>query len=331
MLFRYLMLLSCCAAALLAKAQDLHYSQFYHNPMHASPAQTGAFDGDLRAMGLYRSQWSSVPVSYRTMALGADKKVWQRGSSTLAAGLLLQHDKAGDAGLTWTQVGLSVSAEQALSARHAVSVGFGAGIAQRRFDISGLKFRNQWTGDVFDPTLPTKEAFDQSSGLRPTLSAGLGWRFSAPDYRTGVAVGLGAFHLNRPSVSFRDADREPLPMRLAGNVHATARLNQNLDLVVFAGAWQMGTAQEILAGGGARLWLTPQETALRFTVGTRLGDALIPALQYEFGDWIVGLSYDWNVSDFDVATRRRGGVELAVVYRSLPVPPVKTFKSCPVF
>jgi hypothetical protein len=62
-----------------------------------------------------------------------------------------------------------------------------------------------------------------------------------------------------------------------------------------------------------------------------LGDALIPAVQYEYGDWTIGLSYDWNISDFDVATRGRGGFELAVLYRPLPVPPVKKFKSCPVF
>jgi type IX secretion system PorP/SprF family membrane protein len=317
--------------AALAGAQDLHYSQFYHNPMHFGPAQTGAFDGDLRAMGLYRSQWSSVPVPFRTMALGADKKVLQRGNNTLAAGLLVQHDKAGDGGLTWTQVGLSASVAHALNPRHALSVGFGAGMAQRRFDISGLKFRNQWTGDVFDPALPTKETFEQSSGLKPTLSAGINWRFSMPDLRTGANVGLGVFHLNRPSVGFRDNAREPLPMRLALSANSTVRLNQNFDLVVFAGAWQMDKAQEILAGGGARMWLTPDETALRFTIAARLGDAVIPALQYEFGDWTVGLSYDWNVSDFEAATRGRGGVEVAVVYRALPVPPVKTFKSCPIF
>lgn len=93
----------------------------------------------------------------------------------------------------------------------------------------------------------------------------------------------------------------------------------------------MRTARELEGGGGVRLWLTPGQNAVQFTLATRLGDALIPALQYEFGDWTVGLSYDWNISDFEQATRGRGGYELAVIYRTVPAPAVKTFKSCPIF
>ncbi|MFN0016577.1 MAG: PorP/SprF family type IX secretion system membrane protein [Saprospiraceae bacterium] len=321
----------CWCAALRVSAQDLHFSQFYNNPMHGSPALTGAFGGDLRAMGLYRSQWTSVPVSYSTLALGADKKVLENKNFSVAAGLLVQHDKAGDAGLSWTQVGFSGSVVRALNALHSVSVGIGAGLAQRSFDISGLKFGRQWSGDVYDSTLPTNEAFDLSSGMLPTLSAGLGWRLALPDMRTEAVVGIGAFHLNQPSVGFRGNSREPLPVRFSATASSTVLLNQNFDLVVFAEAWHMGTARETLAGGGARMWLVPGERAVRFTVAVRLGDAVIPAVQYEFGDWAVGLSYDWNTSQFETATNGRGGFELAVLYRSLPVPPPKTFKSCPIF
>ncbi len=330
MLNRFFPLL-CCCAALSVGAQDLHFSQFYHNPMHGSPALTGGFEGDFRAMGLYRSQWASVPVSYSTVALGADKKVLERGGNIVAAGLLVQHDKAGDAGLSWTQVGLSGSVSRALNAQHTVSVGFGAALAQRRFDISGLKFMRQWTGDVYDASLPNKESFDQSSGLVPTLSAGLAWRLTMPDPRTEANVGIGAYHLNQPSVGFRDNSREPLPMRFSVLANSTVRVNQNFDLVVFGEAWQMGAAQETLVGGGARMWLAPNERALRFTLAARFGDAVIPAVQYEFGDWTVGLSYDWNTSDFQTATSGQGGMEVAVVYRVLPVPPPKLFKSCPIF
>lgn len=120
-------------------------------------------------------------------------------------------------------------------------------------------------------------------------------------------------------------------MRLSVLASSTLRVNQNFDAVVFGEAWQMGAAQETLLGGGARMWLAPGERAIRFTLATRLGDAIIPAVQYEFGDWTVGLSYDWNTSDFETATNGRGGMELAVVYRALPVPPPKQFKSCPIF
>ncbi|MCS7037873.1 MAG: type IX secretion system membrane protein PorP/SprF [Saprospiraceae bacterium] len=81
MLFRWLTLCLCCGCLGLLEAQDLHFSQFYHHPMHYSPALTGAFEGEVRAMGLARSQWTSVPVSYQSLALGADRKVWARGKN----------------------------------------------------------------------------------------------------------------------------------------------------------------------------------------------------------------------------------------------------------
>jgi len=327
---RFFTLVFLCLAANTG-AQDLHFSQPYHNPMHFTPAQTGVFRGDLRAMGLYRSQWTSVPVSYRTFAGAFDMKAWQRGANTLGAGLLIQQDKAGDAGLSWLQIGFSGSATRALNDMNSLSVGFGVSVAQRRFDISGLKFKNQWTGDTYDASLPTKESFNESSGLSPTLSAGLNWRLEIPGTRTEANVGIGAFHLNRPAIGFDPDGSEQLPMRLAVLANTAVALNETYDLIVFAMGQRMRTAQEILFGAGGRLWLVPGQTALQFTLGMRLGDALIPTLQYEYGDWTIGLSYDWNRSDFEAATNGRGGFELAVVYRSLPVPPVKTFKSCPVF
>ena len=327
---RFFTLLLLCSGALL-RAQDLHFSQFYLHPLHYNPAQTGAMPGDLRAAALYRSQWTTVPVSYRTEAGAVDVKLLRRGANALSAGLLLQHDKAGDAGLTWTQIGLTGAVAHVLDEQNTLSAGFGLSIVQRSFDIAGLTFKNQWTGDLFDPAQPTKETFDRSSGLSPTVSAGLTWLFAVPRTRTLVNAGAGAAHLNRPRINFRDDAEIRLPTRLAFTVNSAVQLNEFLDLVVFGLVQRMGKAQEIIGGAGAKLWLIPNDAALQFALSTRLGDALIPALQYQRGNWTVGLSYDWNISGFEVATAHRGGFEIGVVYQSIPAPPVKTFKSCPIF
>jgi hypothetical protein len=100
--------------------------------------------------------------------------------------------------------------------------------------------------------------------------------------------------------------------------------------VAFGAAQQMTKSRETLFGGGVRRVLSP-DAAVQFTLASRFGDALIPTFQVEWLNWTAGLSYDVNISDFDVATNGRGGFEIAVVYRTLPVPPVKAFKSCPIF
>ena len=333
MFFRTFTLVVLLLLPMLTSSQDLHYSQFYHQALQLNPAQTGVFQGDFRAAALYRNQWSSVPVSYRSYAVSADRKMLDFGDNILSLGLLLQHDKAGDAGLRWTQVGLSASVARALSEQHSVSAGLGLAFVQRGFDISALTFKNQWSaGDyMFDPNLPTKETFNQSSGMRSTLSAGLNWHWAVPDKRTEANAGVGAFHLNRPNMGFDRNTAEPLPIRLAIFANTAVALNEFFDLVVFAQMQRMGTAQEIVAGAGPRFWLVPELAAVQLSIATRVGDALIPALQYQRGNWTFGLSYDWNTSSFEAATRGRGGLELAAVYRSMPVPPAKALKSCPIF
>ncbi len=311
-------------------AQDLHYSQFYLNPLHLNPALTGIFRGDFRAAGQYRSQWASVPVPYNTLSATADWKTLKRDLNLLSVGVQMQHDRAGDATLTWTQVGATASVAHALGQNQAISAGAGVAFVQRAFDISKLKFRNQWSGDLFDAALPTGENFDKNSGLAPTLSAGLNWHYESSESRSRLDAGVGAFHLNRPKINFRDDTDQRLSTRLTVMLNGALQTGEFTDFVAFGAAQQMSKAREIVAGGGVRRVLS-QDVAVQFTLATRIGDALIPAFQVEWLNWTAGLSYDWNISDFDVATSNRGGFEIAVVYRPLPVPPLKAFKSCPIF
>lgn len=311
-------------------AQDLHFSQFYQHPLHYNPAQTGVFQGLWRASGIYRGQWTSVPVNYQSFAGAFDYKLVQRENNLLAFGVLLQHDQAGDGGLTWSQLGLNASAGHALGEEQLVSVGFGLGFAQRAVDLSGLKFKNQWTGDVFDPARPTGEVLNRSTGLVPTLSAGLVWQYRSAENRNSANLGAGVSHLNRPKVNFADAATQRLPFRLAASAQGAVQISDQSDLVAFGLGQIMGKNREIMAGGGFRRWLT-ESNAVQFSLAVRLGDAVIPAIQLERNSWTFGLSYDWNTSKFDLATKGRGGFELSAVYRALPAPPPKTLKSCPIF
>lgn len=315
-------------------AQDLHYAQFYHNPMHMSPASTGAFQGRWRVSGHYRSQWQSVPVSYTTYAVAADWNAVQRSKSQLSFGVLLQNDQAGDAHLSWAQGGMTVSAAHAIDKSSTLSLGFGLGAVQRSVDISQLKFKNQWDSDIFNPALPSKESYGGNSGLAPTLSAGLMWHYQQEETRTSAKVGLGAFHLNRPVVSLGDIDAYKLPVRSTLYADGAYQIREQSDVVAFVAMQHMKSAKELLIGGGIRQILTTglaNMSAVRATLAARWGDALIPAVQLERNNWLLGISYDWNISGFKTATNGRGGIEIAVVWRVVPVPVTKVVKCCPVF
>lgn len=323
-------LLLCCGIAATASGQDLHFSQFTQHPLHYNPAQTGAFQGSWRAGAIYRGQWLSVPVNYRSFAGAFDYKFAPKGKHLIAAGVLLQHDDAGDGGLAWNQLGLSASAAHALSEEQALSVGFSLGLVQRSVDLGGLTFKNQWNGDVFDPSASTGETLSRSSGLSPSVAAGLCWLYRSAEYRHSAEIGAGATHLNRPRINFAEDADQRLPIRLSVSAKGYYQVSEQLDLTGFALGQQMADNREIIAGGGLRRWLDAT-TAVQFSLAMRLGDAVIPCFQLEREGWTFGLSYDWNISDFDVATRGRGGLELSAVYRSLPAPLPRATKSCPIF
>ncbi|HNM27115.1 MAG TPA: PorP/SprF family type IX secretion system membrane protein [Saprospiraceae bacterium] len=323
-------LFCCYVAAAPAAAQDLHYSQFTQHPLHYNPAHTGVFEGTWRAGAIYRGQWLSVPVNYRSFAGAFDYKFARHDRHLIAAGILLQHDDAGDGGLAWNQLGLSASAAHALGEEQALSVGFSLGLAQRSVDLGSLKFKNQWNGDVFDPSAPSGETLNRSSGLSPSFAAGLCWQYRSGEYRHSADIGAGATHLNRPRINFAEDAEQRLPVRLSVAARGNLQMTEQLDLTGFALGQLMGQNREIIAGGGLRRWLDAT-TAVQFSLAMRLGDAVIPCFQLEREGWTFGLSYDWNISGFDVATRGRGGLELSAVYRSLPAPAPRATKSCPIF
>ncbi|HMX41721.1 MAG TPA: PorP/SprF family type IX secretion system membrane protein, partial [Saprospiraceae bacterium] len=315
-------------------AQDLHFSHFYLHPIALNPAATGVFEGDLRFAGAYRSQWQQVPVRYNSFVAAADWKALRRNTNLLSVGLALQHDFAGDAGLSWSQAMATAAVTQAVGEHQALGVGFGFGMAQRAFDQSALTFKNQWTGDVFDPSLPKKEALLNSTGVVPTLAAGGHWHWSAADTRTHLDAGVGAMHLNRPKFSFDPDSPNRLPVRLTVNAVGGVQVAERWDVVGFAALQRMAQAQELVVGGGGRVILSTGPanfTAVQMSLALRGKDAWVPALQVERNAWTVGLSYDINTSPFQVATRRRGGFEVAVVYRRVPVAEVKSVKTCPIF
>lgn len=314
--------------------QDLHFSQFYLNPIHSSPASAGVFEGTWRVGGIYRSQWYSVPVSYRTYAFAADGKLLPLGKSIFSLGLLLQQDQAGDGRLSWGQGGINLAASHQIGSRQNLSLGFGVAGIQREVDLSGLRFKNQWDGEAFDPNLPSKELQWRQSGIAPTLSAGLAWQYRAEDSRSSATLGAGLFHLNGPVVSLGENATAKLPVRLAVYGEGIFQSSERTDWVGIAALQRMGKAQELLFGGGVRQMLTQgmaNNTFLRATLSTRWKDAIIPALQLERNNWIFGLSYDWNISRFDEATNGRGGVEIGLIWRwiTVKVPPKED--CCPVF
>ncbi len=321
----------CALAIAQVMGQDLHFSQLPLAPFQQNPALAGIFEGDYRVGANYRKQWKSVPVPYETESFFADGKLLGLGNLVIGGGLKLDHDEAGDAAISWTNGTVFGSVSRVLGQYSVLSLGIALGGGQRKFDIDKLRWKSQYIDGAFSPAANSQETMGPSSGFVPEIGAGLNYHFQQNNGRSQFDMGLGSFHLNRPTVSFRDEKASRLAMRFNINATASLQIGALRDFLATANLQKQGPYKEAVISVGMRRWLKPEQTAASFLFGIRPGDAIIPQARLEWGNWLLGLSYDWNISGLNDATLGKGGPEIGLQWRFVKVPPVKVFKVCPIY
>lgn len=324
--------------SLSLSAQDIHFAQFYHSPLNLSPALAGVHSGDRRFIGNYRSQWQAAQVPYTTFSGMFDSKVYtdKIKNGMLGFGAVFNYDVAGDGELGNVSLSATGNYVKTIDAENFLSLGVQVGVAQRSFNPANLTFDNQFDGEVFNPDRPINEQFTNTAKVYGDISVGVNWHSQKLRKRTRLDVGAGLFHLNQPDQSFNSLDPARLSSRLSLYMIPTIQVSDNIDFVMHGMAQLQGPYTEGFAGIGGKVHLNQRKTeemALQITGSYRFnafGDAIIPAAELHYKTWVVGLSYDVNVSDFNRATNRYGGPEIAIRYTVTYVKPVNTFKICPI-
>ena len=168
------------------------------------------------------------------------------------------------------------------------------------------------------------------------LSAGLNVRMQAAKTRSKLDLGGGVFHINQPAHNFWNSnDDVRLRARTSFTGHGILQMSPIVDLVGMGLYQRQGAYREWVFGAGARYHLNTkvgQELAIQGALNfrSRYTDAVVPEVEVLWKTWQLGLSYDINTSDFDLATNRRGGPELSLIYRLYRVKPLPFFKTCPI-
>lgn len=335
-------------SSLILPAQDIHYSQFYNAPFNINPALTGIFRGDVRFMGNYRSQWNSVPVDYMTFTAAADLKFIRRTAKKgfTSAGLIFNYDRAGISKLTLVNIGLSGSHTTQFSNKFFGTFGLMLSANQRNFKLDDLRFDNQFDNGrgQFNGDLPINEDFLNTSNFYFDLSAGINFRWQTYnraslvdrlDKRSKIDFGVGVFHLTTPNQSFFKDFDAPLSIRISPYALGTLQVSKNIDLVANIIGQFQNPYKEILGMLGGKLHLNRKlgkQFAIQLGVGYRfqdIGDSVMPSIEVFYNGWRAGFSYDINISDFNIATNRRGGPEFTISYIIRRVRPLPAFKICP--
>lgn len=322
-------------------AQDIHFVQFQNTPLNLNPALTGMFGGDIRASVVGRNQWNSVPVGYKTITASVESKFFNDrvDNAFFSGGVILFHDWSGDSGLGRTNIGLSGSYTQKLNENNLLTAGVKFSMQQLRYNSTNLTFGDQYDGDQFNSSTQTTDPLGRlnSSKMYPDIGGGINWHHQVPAKRTRFDVGAALFHINKPEQLLSNGQSQDLFMRVSAYALANIKIAEKWDAVGFLSNQIQGPHEERLAGVGAKYIIRNDspgtQLAIQLAGFFRFNDeseAWIPALQVEYGYWTLGATYDLNVSDFQVATDRRGGPELSATYRLTKVRS-NAEKICPVY
>ncbi|NJN27573.1 MAG: type IX secretion system membrane protein PorP/SprF [Cyclobacteriaceae bacterium] len=189
--------------AIMLKAQDPMFSQYYASPLYLNPGLAGSVS-QPRFIFNSRLQWAKLPKAFNTYAASADYLVEDWSS---AFGVMVMTDRAGSANLRNTSASAIYASKIRIAEGWVFSPGVSFGYASRSLDFDKLVFGDQIihngpTSDDAIGHLGNQSYFDFSSG--------------AVIYNKVFWAGFSGYHLNEPNYSLVGEDAK-LPMRLSAH------------------------------------------------------------------------------------------------------------------
>ena len=285
----------------VAKAQDLHFSQFFNNPLLTNPANTGFIpDADYRLGASYRNQYSNImAVPYQTMSIFGDAQVFRNKIETgwLGLGGVILHDVAGTGSLTSTKAYASIAYHQELGLSSLLSAGFNVGWANKRIDQNKLTFPDQFDGKFFDGNQPTSVMLTNNNISYFDLQVGMNYAYF-PTEDIYINAGYSIHHVNHPKETFfEDNGDSKISIRHIAFINGIFKLNENVIINPNIYYTTQATARELVLGlNGAYNLSEHGEKQLIAGLYYRYQDAVIPMIGLEINNIRFTFSYDVTTS-----------------------------------
>jgi type IX secretion system PorP/SprF family membrane protein len=325
-------------SSLVVRAQDAHFSQFYAAPLLLNPALAGTYTGTFRISTIYRDQWrSALDNPLRTFAASGDAKFDIRyGKRNLpdvvALGITFYGDRVTTFDYNTNQIVLTGAYHKLIDQRSKqyIGIGFQGGIFQRSVNYEDLTFQDQFNA-IDGYTLGTGENLPPNNRSLGDLSLGVYYTIS-PSKNTNFHAGVGAYHVNRPNISFYN-----IPDIIDPNLNKTDILHTK---------WSIHTGASFKTSN--RLYVQPRVNVLmqgpqselnigthfRFKLSKTAGqyllfgpyvrgvqnkeqfgiESLIALAGLELSNFIIGVSYDQSVGNLIRNRRSLSSLELSIIY-----------------
>lgn len=317
-----------------AKAQDIHFAQLSETPLLINPALTGEYNGFYRGILNYRNQWPAMGKAFNTVMGSFDMPIERKKKkgSFVGAGICFFSDKGGDSRFGTTQAKLSVATILPTSETGKFSAGLQVGLAQHSLDISSIQWPNQYDGFSYDPNIAPNEQINKNSFSFLDLGAGISYFTStSTSTLTGslvnkFSIGASFSHASMPLQKFYSGSVErQYPKVIAHTSMRRDIKGTKLGIVPSLFYMWQGPSSEIYFGGlvrykiqeGTKVTGFSSESAISAGVFYRFKDAISPQVFFEFSNYAIGLSYDFNASSYGEVQKSAGGFELSFRYSNM--------------
>lgn len=312
--------------------QDYHFSQFFASPITYNPANTGAFEADIRGMVNYRSQYGSLSDNpFKTIAFAADAPIKLTNLSYdqnfLGVGLAVVNDNAGI--VDFNNLSISASTAYAIDLGgtalnpHFISVGIQIGYIQRSLNLNAGSWENQWNGTGFNLGVPSGERISGTiNESNIDIGGGVSWYKSFNDY-TRLLIGGSVLHANKPKIDILGSN-EALMRKYIGHA-SMAFIPEGSQVTYLPNVFVMFQGPNRIIDVGSEIefsfWERTEFTNFKNNLSMNLGayyrvqDAIYFIARANYQDFSLGISYDFTASSLAENNNGKGGVELVLSYR----------------
>jgi len=300
-------------------AQDLHFSQFMNSPLTTNPANTGFIpEADYRIGVHYRSQWTSIPVPYKTSSVFGDFQLLrnQLQNGWLGAGFVVLNDVAGRGNLRSNKVYGSLAYHQMLGLSSLLSAGVNAGYVSKRIDVTKFTFDNQWNGKFFDAALNNGE-LQFASGNTEYIDLQVGMNYAYfPNEEAYVNAGFSVHHLNQARETFFRNGTNQIARRYIGFLNGSFKVNDDWILNPNTYFSSQARATELVVGMNAAYNVSGNGSFVFIAGGyLRWRDAAIAMIGFEKNNIRFTFTYDATTSSLSRYNASQGAYEFSLLHQ----------------
>jgi len=304
-------LVACVCGNSLYAQVDPHFSQYYIQPMTMNPAFTGAFDGDYRISGIWRSQYGNTLV---TKGISAEKTT--NKNANLGFNLINQSSNDGAYSFTNGYVTFAYTGVRfGENADHYLVMAMQVGFISRKFDVNKMQFGSQWVSGVgYDASSNSNETFMKPQVTSFDAGAGIAYYDATPNKKASFFGGVSAYHITQPVNPFL-SDQEQSKLNVRYSAQAGVRINASdfLSIVPTVIYMKQGDAQERMGGVYFQAY-AGESTDVMFGAYYRVQDAITPFAGFYYKGLTLGLSYDVDASAKSGAGSKGNSMEISISY-----------------